>query len=735
MKHNPPSHDHRTISEKHSCCSHQSSSVKNKTEVSGPVIYTCPMHPEVRQEKPGNCPICGMALEPQTIPIESDNSEYMDMLRRFWLALCLTLPVMILAMIEHALSSYWQARVSSWLQLILSTPVVLWCGWPFFERAWQSITNRHLNMFSLIVMGTGVAWIYSVIASVFPQLFPSLFFNNAGVVPVYFEAAAVITTLVLLGQVLELKAREKTGGAIRALLRLAPETAHRLDDNQQESDISLDEIQVGDRLRIRPAEKIPVDGEILEGSSHVDESMITGEPIPVSKRAGAQVIGGTLNQTGSFIMTATHVGRDSMLQRIIQMVSEAQRSRAPIQRLADSISSWFVPAVILVAILAFFTWFFIGPVPSFSYALIAAVSVLIIACPCALGLATPMSVMVGIGKGAGNGVLIKNAEALERFEKVDTLIVDKTGTLTEGHPKLTQVISLDRPKDELLRLAAALENHSEHPLGRAVVSAAREKKLNFPPVSDFNAPTGKGVQGIINEQFIAIGNARLMQEEGILIDELQTQANELRSHGASVMFVAINKSLAGLLVIEDPIKPTTPAAIKALQQDGVEVIMLTGDNQKTAEAVAAQLAIDQVIAEILPADKSRIVSEFQHKKRIVAMAGDGVNDAPALAKADIGIAMATGTDVAIESAGITLLHGDLQGIVKARHLSKATMKNIRQNLFFAFIYNLLGVPIAAGALYPLFGLLLNPMIAAAAMSLSSVSVIFNALRLRWLKLN
>ncbi|KTD23881.1 copper transporting P-type ATPase [Legionella lansingensis] len=735
MKHN--SMDKSSKHKEHSCHVHHAPEKAriDASKASGPMIYTCPMHPEIRQDKLGNCPICGMALEPQAITLEeAENPEYVNMRRRFWVALILTLPVFILAMSEHLITYRPAAQISSWIQLVLATPVVLWGGWPFFERARHSLKTGHLNMFTLIAIGTGVAWIYSVIATLFPGLFPEHFRNEAGLVAVYFEAAAVITTLVLLGQVLELKAREKTGGAIRALLRLAPDTAHRLDKDNNESEINLDEITVGDHLRVRPGEKVPIDGEIVEGHSSIDESMITGEPIPERKEIGSRVIGGTINQTGSFIMKATHVGGDTMLQRIVQMVSEAQRSRAPIQRLADAVSSWFVPAVILIAIVAFGLWFMIGPPPAFSFALIAAVSVLIIACPCALGLATPMSIMVGVGKGAGNGVLIKNAEALERMEKINTLVVDKTGTLTEGHPKLTQIITLNTSENEILRDAAAIENQSEHPLAHAIVLAAKEKNLTLPSVGDFDAPTGKGVRGVIEGRRVAIGNIKLMEEEQADLTEVKTKADELRANGASVMFVAIDKKMAAILVIEDPIKSTTPAAIKALQQEDIEIVMLTGDSKKTAEAVAAKLGINNVVAEVLPADKSQIVASLQQKKRIVAMAGDGVNDAPALAKADIGIAMGTGTDVAIESAGITLLHGDLHGIVKARHLSKATMRNIRQNLFFAFIYNALGVPIAAGILYPVIGLLLNPMIAALAMSLSSISVIVNALRLRWIKL-
>lgn len=736
MNHNHHKEPDKISTEKKSCCHHPAHAPQQPAQSKGPVIYTCPMHADIRQDNPGNCPICGMALEPETISAEEEhNPEYQDMNRRLWIALVLSLPVFILAMSEHLLNQWLPIHLSIWIQMILATPVVLGCGWPFFQRGWQSLQTGHLNMFTLIAIGTGVAWGYSVIATLFPGIFPSSFHNEEGVVAVYFEAAAVITTLVLLGQVLELKARAKTGGAIRALLQLSPATAHRLDENEQETEIDLGHIQVGDLLRVRPGEKIPVDGEIVNGNSYIDESMITGEAMPVAKEKGSPVIGATLNQTGSFTMKAIHVGHDTMLARIVQLVSDAQRSRAPIQRLADAVAGWFVPLVILIAIIAAICWAMWGPQPAFSYALIAAVSVLIIACPCALGLATPMSIMVGIGKGASHGVLIKNADALERMEKVDTLIVDKTGTLTEGRPKLTQIVTLpDWSEDELLALAAALENYSEHPLGHAIVSAAKEKNLSFSPVTDFEAVIGKGVQGLVNGRPIAIGNLKLMPASESTNQSLFDQAEALRSEGASVMFIAVEHQIAAILAVADPIKSTTPAAISILQQEGIEVVMLTGDSQKTAEAVAAKLGITQVVAEIMPEDKGRIVAQWQQKNRVVAMAGDGVNDAPALAKADIGIAMGTGTDVAIESAGVTLLHGDLQGIVKARLLSKATMRNIRQNLFFAFIYNALGVPVAAGILYPVMGLLLNPMIAAAAMSLSSVSVIINALRLRWEKL-
>ncbi|CAM3017914.1 MULTISPECIES: copper-transporting P-type ATPase [Legionella] len=717
-------------------CHHQTHEA-HKQRASAPkageaVIYTCPMHAEIRQSAPGDCPICGMALEPIiAAAIDVANPEYIDMRRRFWVTLILTLPLFLIEMSGHALASVIPASSSNWIQMVLATPVVLWGGWPFFQRALKSLKTHHLNMFTLIAIGIGVAWVYSMVATLFPGIFPLAFRKN-GVVAVYFEAAAVITTLVLLGQVLELKAREQTGSAIRALLKLAPENAKRIASDGSEEEVSLDEVRQGDLLRVRPGEKIPVDGEVVEGHSHVDESMVTGEPMPVTKETGAKVIGATINQTGSFVMKALHVGSETMLSRIVQMVSDAQRSRAPIQRLADTVAGWFVPVVIVIAILAFIVWAIYGPQPAFSYGLIAAVSVLIIACPCALGLATPMSIMVGVGQGAKHGVLIKNAEALERMEKVDTLVVDKTGTLTEGHPKLTRIVTTKGFKeDEVLALAAALEHNSEHPLANAIVVAAKEKKMTLAEVSNFDAPTGKGVTGTINGRPIAIGNARLMQELGVKNDTLSGQADELRAEGATVMLMAVDGKEAAILVVEDPIKASTPAAIRELQDNGIEVIMLTGDSKKTGEAVAKKLGIKQVVTDVMPEDKSRIIGELKDKGRVVAMAGDGVNDAPALAKADIGIAMGTGTDVAIESAGITLLRGDLSGIVKARRLSEATMSNIRQNLFFAFIYNMLGVPVAAGVLYPMTGLLLSPIIAAAAMSLSSVSVIANALRLRW----
>ncbi|MGO4624195.1 copper-translocating P-type ATPase [Ensifer sp. 2YAB10] len=698
------------------------------------VTYTCPMHPQVRQLGPGNCPICGMALEPAVVAGDTGPSpELVDMRRRFWIGLVLALPVLALEMGGHLtnLHMFVGTQTSNWIQFILATPVVLWAGAPFFERAWQSLVTRHLNMFTLIAMGTGVAWLYSVVATVAPGLFPETFRSDEGAVAIYFEAAAVITILVLLGQVLELQAREQTGGAIKALLDLAPKTARRVRGDGTDEDVELEAVAVGDRLRVRPGEKVPVDGTLLEGRSSVDESMITGESMPVTKEIGAKLIGGTMNRTGGFIMEAGKVGRDTMLSRIVHMVAEAQRSRAPIQRLADQVSGWFVPVVILIAVIAFAIWMMIGPEPRFAHGLVAAVAVLIIACPCALGLATPMSIMVGVGKGAGAGVLIKNAEALERFEKVDTLVVDKTGTLTEGKPKVTEIVATnDVSEDDLLRLAATLERPSEHPLASAIVDAANERGLKLGSAEDFDSPVGKGVTGVVDGRRLIIGSHRIMSEEKVDVSALAQKAEELRGEGATVIFAAIDGRLGGLFAISDPIKATTPAAVAALIKDDVRVVMLTGDNRTTASAVARKLGIEEVEAEVLPEHKSEIVTRLRKEGRIVAMAGDGVNDAPALAAADVGIAMGTGTDVAIESAGVTLLKGDLQGIVRARRLSQATMANIRQNLFFAFIYNAAGVPLAAGVLYPAFGLLLSPIIAAAAMALSSVSVIGNALRLR-----
>jgi Cu+-exporting ATPase len=709
----------------------------NSDESEG-VIYTCPMHPQVRQIGPGNCPICGMALEPEVVTAETGPSpELVDMRRRFWIGLALTLPVLALEMGAHLFDLHMliDAQTSNWLQLVFATPVVLWAGAPFFERAWRSIVTRHLNMFTLIAMGTGVAWVYSVIATVAPGLFPATFRSGGGAVAIYFEAAAVITVLVLLGQVLELRAREQTGGAIRALLDLAPKTARRIRGDGTDEDVPLDAVSVGDRLRVRPGEKVPVDGTLVEGRSSVDESMVTGESMPVTKEVGANLIGGTMNKTGGFVMEAGKVGRDTMLSRIVQMVGEAQRSRAPIQRLADEVSGWFVPAVIAVAIVAFVVWMWVGPEPRFAHALVSAVAVLIIACPCALGLATPMSIMVGVGRGARLGVLIKNADALERFEKVDTLVVDKTGTLTEGKPKVTSIATTEGlAEDELLRLAATLERASEHPLAAAIVEAATERGLSLGNAEDFDSPVGKGVTGFVDGRKLIIGSHRIMEEAGVDVSALAKEAETLRSEGATVIFVAIDGRVSGLFAISDPIKATTPEAVQALVKEGVRVVMLTGDNKTTANAVARKLGINELEAEVLPDHKSEIVARLRREGRIVAMAGDGVNDAPALAAADVGIAMGTGTDVAIESAGVTLLKGDLQGIARARQLSHATMTNIRQNLFFAFIYNAAGVPVAAGVLYPAFGLLLSPIIAAAAMALSSVSVIANSLRLRGVRI-
>jgi Cu+-exporting ATPase len=701
-------------------------------------IYTCPMHPQIRQVGPGSCPICGMALEPEMVSAESGpNPELADMTRRFWVGLVLAVPVMALEMGGHltGLHRLDGQETSNWLQLVLATPVVLWCGWPFFVRGWQSLKTRNLNMFTLIAMGTGVAWVYSIVAVALPGLFPAAFRGPDGAVAVYFEAAAVITVLVLLGQVLELRAREQTSGAIRALLDLAPETARRLRDDGTDEEVSLDAIAVGDRLRVRPGEKVPVDGELIEGRSSLDESMVTGESMPVTKERGDKAIGGTLNATGSFVMRAEKVGRDTMLARIVQMVAEAQRSRAPIQRLADQVAGYFVPAVIAVAIAAFAAWAAFGPEPRLAFGLVAAVTVLIIACPCALGLATPMSIMVGVGRGAQAGVLIKNAEALERMERVDTLVVDKTGTLTEGKPKVVAIVAAPGfDETEMLRLAASAETASEHPLAMAIVAAAAERKLPLSTVSDFDSPTGKGVLGTVDGRKLALGNTRFLREVGVDTASLDSEADRLRAEGATAIFLGLDGKVAAAFAIADPVKQSTPEALRALARDKVRVVMLTGDNRTTAQAVARRLGITDVEAEVLPEQKSAVVDKLRREGRVVAMAGDGVNDAPALAAADVGIAMGTGTDVAIESAGITLLKGDLTGIVRARRLSEATMRNIRQNLFFAFCYNAAGVPIAAGVLYPFFGILLSPVIAAAAMALSSVSVVANSLRLRRLHL-
>ena len=696
-------------------------------------IYTCPMHPEVRQVGPGSCPICGMALEPLLATADSGpNPELIDMTRRFWIGLALTLPVLALDMGQHLLGLGLVSRgTANWIQLTIATPVVLWAGWPFFIRGWRSVVSGNLNMFTLIAMGTGLAWLYSLVATLMPGIFPSAFRDHHGAVGVYFETAAVITVLVLLGQVLELRAREHSSGAIKALLKLTPNTARRISADGRESEVALDLVVVGDRLRVRPGEKVPVDGAVLEGRSSLDESMVTGESMPVTKTTGDKVIGGTINQSGSFIMRAEKVGRDTLLARIVQMVAEAQRTAAPIQRLADRVSAWFVPLVIAIAVLAFIVWSLVGPEPRFAYGLVAAVTVLIIACPCALGLATPMSIMVGVGRGAELGVLVRNAAALERMEKVDTLVVDKTGTLTEGKPAVTAVVPVANQDEKgLLRLAASVERASEHPLASAIVAAATARDIELADVSDFDSPTGKGVVGKVDGRRVAIGSAKFLAELGVIVGVLNADADKLRAEGATAIFVAIDGQPAGIFAIADPIKPTTKDALTALASDGIRILMLTGDNRTTAEAVARQLGIDEVRAEVLPDQKSAVVKELQQQGRIVAMAGDGVNDAPALAAADVGIAMGTGTDIAIESAGITLVKGDLSGIVRARRLSVATMRNIRQNLFFAFAYNAAGVPVAAGVLYPFFGILLSPIIGAAAMAASSVSVVANALRLR-----
>ncbi len=696
------------------------------------VEYTCPMHPEIVQDEPGTCPMCGMALEPRNVGEEEDDSELRDMSRRLWLSAALAIPVFLSAMgaefWPEQMTEIIAPKLRQWVELVLATPAVVWGGWIFYVRAIQSVINRSLNMFTLIGLGVSVAWSYSVVAVLFPGIFPEAVFNDFGVVPVYFEAAAVITALVLLGQVLELRARSQTNAAIKLLLGLAPKTARIVRDDGTEADIPLEHVQVGDRLRIRPGEKVPVDGEVIDGDSSVDESMVTGEPIPVKKTAGERLIGATVNGTGSLLMRAEKVGADTLLAQIVQMVAEAQRSRAPIQKLVDIVSGYFVPAVVVIAIVTFIVWWQWGPEPRLAYAVINAVAVLIIACPCALGLATPMSIMVGTGRGALMGVLFKNAETLEVMRKVDTLIVDKTGTLTEGHPELVSVIAWSGfDENEIVRLAASLERSSEHPLAAAIVRGAEARGVQLATADDFQSVTGKGVTGRVDSRQIALGNIKLLEDAGIGAGDLPQQADAGRAEGQTVMLVAIDGQAAGLIGVADPIKQTTPEAIQFLHGEDIEVVMLTGDNRKTAEAVATRLDIDQVQAEVLPDQKAAIVSQLQAEGRIVAMAGDGINDAPAL---HIGIAMGTGTDVAMESAGVTLVKGDLRGIVRARHLSRAVMKNIRQNLFFAFIYNSLGVPVAAGALYPVFGLLLSPMIAAAAMSFSSVSVIANSLRLR-----
>jgi P-type Cu+ transporter len=698
--------------------------------------YTCPMHPEIIRDGPGSCPICGMALEPMTASLEEEeNPELADMTRRFWIAVVLSIPVLALGMSDlipgQPLQQLVPMSTLAWVQLVLATPVVLWAGWPFFVRAWQSIVNRSLNMFTLIGLGVGVGYLFSVSAVIVPGIFPASFRDPEGNVPVYFEAAAVIVTLVLLGQVLELRARGQTGAAIKELLGLAPKTARRINEAGQEEDVSLEHVHAGDRLRVRPGEKVPVDGVVLEGSSAIDESMITGEPIPVEKHVNDRVVGATINGTGSFVMRAERVGSETLLAQIVQMVAEAQRSRAPIQKLADVVSSYFVPAVVIIAVLTFVVWSIWGPEPRMAHGLVNAVAVLIIACPCALGLATPMSIMVATGKAALNGVLFKNAEAIEVMRKVDTLVVDKTGTLTEGKPQLASVVTNGALDEQtLLRLAASLERSSEHPLATAIVSGARDRGVEFRDATAFESLTGKGVVGDVEGHRVALGNRSLLNELKLDPGQMGTQAEALRSNGQTIMFVIVDEKPAGLIGVADPIKETTADAVKQLHAEGIRIVMLTGDSRTTAEAVARKLGIDEVVAEVLPDQKVEVVKRFQNEGRIVAMAGDGINDAPALAQAHVGIAMGTGTDVAMKSAGVTLVKGDLRAIVRARSLSRVTMSNIKQNLFFAFIYNTLGVPIAAGVLYPFFGILLSPMIAAAAMSFSSVSVIANALRLR-----
>ncbi len=741
MQGNHPSHGERAAGHRHHAGHAPGPTAPSAVAAKGDkdVAYTCPMHPEIRQMGPGNCPICGMALEPVIATGEAgERPELRDMTRRFWIGLALTAPVFVLEMGGHLFGiGHWVgAQTSNWIQMLFGTPVVLWAGWPFFVRGWQSLVNRSLNMFTLIALGTGAAWLYSMVGTLAAGLFPVELRGHGGAVAIYFEAAAVITVLVLLGQVLELRAREKTSGAIKALLDLAPKTAVRVAADGSDATVPIDTLQVGDRLRVRPGEKVPVDGELVEGKGTVDESMVTGEPMPVAKAPGAKVTAGTLNQTGGFVMRAEKVGADTLLSQIVHMVAAAQRSRAPIQRMADRVAAWFVPAVIAVAVLTFGVWLLWGPEPAFSYALITAVAVLIIACPCALGLATPMSIMVGVGRGAQNGVLIRDAEALERMEKVDTLVVDKTGTLTEGRPKLvhTEPAAGFAP-DDLLQKLASVERASEHPLAMAIVQAAQERQLALSEVSDFDSPVGKGVVGTVAGKHLVSGAAKFLAEHGVDVAPLQVAAEQQRARSATVVFIALDGVLAGFVAIADPIKASTPAALKGLRAAGVRIVMLTGDGKTTAQAVARALGIDEVVAEVFPEEKANIVQRLRSEGRVVAMAGDGVNDAPALAAADVGIAMGTGTDVAMESAGVTLLKGDLMGIVRARRLSHATMRNIRQNLFLSFAYNVAGVPLAAGVLYPFFGLLLSPVFAAAAMALSSVSVIANALRLRATKVD
>jgi Cu+-exporting ATPase len=728
--HGPCGHDHHH---------HHGAPAEAAAEAPAGAIYTCPMHPQVRQPRPGSCPICGMALEPER-PEAHDaepSPELADMSRRFRVGLALAVPVFVLEMGGHLAGHHsWIApQVSNWIQFLLATPVVLWAGRPFFERGARSLATRNLNMFTLIALGVGVAWAYSVVATIAPRAFPPAFRGMDGAVAIYFEAAAVITVLALLGQVLELRAREQTGGAIRALMTLAPKTARRLAADGTDEEVTLDLVQPGDRLRVRPGEKVPVDGEVVEGRVSIDESLVTGESMPVTKAAGDKVVAGSLNRTGAFVMRAEKVGAETLLARIVQMVAEAQRSRAPIQRLADRVSAWFVPAVIAAAIAAFAAWALAGPQPRLAYALVAAVSVLIIACPCALGLATPMSIMVGVGRGAQAGVLIRSAEALERFERIDTLVIDKTGTLTEGRPALTAIrlaqgLAPELTEDELLRLAASLERGSEHPLAAAIVAAARARGLALSEPEDFDSPVGLGVMGTVDGRRLLLGSGRFLAAQGVELGELAPDADRLREDGASAIFMAVGGAAAAVLAVADPIKPSTPEAVRALQAEGVRLVMLTGDSGATARAVARRLGLGEVEAEVLPQDKAAVVQRLRGEGRRVAMAGDGVNDAPALAAAEVGVAMGAGADVAVESAGVTLLSGDLQGLVKARRLSRAVMRNIRQNLAFAFVYNAAGVPLAAGALYPAFSLLLSPQVAAAAMALSSVSVIGNALRLR-----
>jgi P-type Cu+ transporter len=703
-------------------------------------IYTCPMHPQIRRDDPGNCPICGMTLEPEGIPeAEGTSPELRDMTRRFVIGAILATPVFVLEMGGHLrqlnLDRYVPMAMSLWVQFALATPIVLWCALPFFQRAWASVLNRSPNMFTLIALGVGAAYLYSLVATFAPGLFPAGLRDKGGLIPVYYEAAAVVTALVLLGQVLELRAREKTGGAIRALLRLAPKTARRVRPDGTDEDVPLGEIQVGDRLSVRPGEAVPVDGSVIEGASSVDESMVTGESMPVEKAAGAKLIGGTINGTGALMVIAEKIGTETMLSRIVHMVSEAQRSRAPIQRLVDVVSAWFVPAVMVAAVLAFTAWMIWAPAPALGLALVAAVSVLIIACPCALGLATPMSIMVGVGKGATAGILIKNAEALERLEKVDTLVVDKTGTLTEGKPRVTRIVPVaDFDESTVLSFGASLEKSSEHPLAAAILAAAVERKILLQDVTNFASVTGKGITGTIRGRRVAVGNAALLEDNGVTRTLLEAQAEALRKEGATALFVAVDDRGVGVIAVADPIKATTRAALDALRSEGIRIVMLTGDNRTTAQAVATKLGITEVEADVLPDQKGALVRRLKSEGRVVAMAGDGINDAPALAEADVGIAMGTGTDVAMQSSGLTLVKGDLAGIARARALSRATMSNIRENLVLAFVYNVVGIPVAAGALYPAFGILLSPIIAAAAMSLSSVSVIGNALRLRVAKI-